>query len=127
MALEAGQAFVVSILTQLTGWVLPCMEFAWGDGLGFNPHPAHRLGATFAVCGCGKLMPVSILTQLTGWVLRGSVMSDLPRNVSILTQLTGWVLRRSRITRACMYYQFQSSPSSQAGCYPAGAFPLSGC
>ena len=60
---------------------------------GFNPHPAHRLGAT--------IVPKEFLIIF---------------KVSILTQLTGWVLR-DRQNGSALIGEFQSSPSSQAGCY----------
>ena len=64
-----------------------------GSASGFNPHPAHRLGATGAERSKGMSDIVSILTQLTGWVLRSVNCSFAAiDNVSILTQLTGWVL-----------------------------------
>mgnify|MGYP007069374649 CR=1 FL=1 len=83
----------VSILTQLTGWVLRkgrqgrsrrqefqsspssqagCYQYGMGgtlDGYSFNPHPAHRLGATALEGKKSEVPTVSILTQLTGWVL----------------------------------------------------------
>ena len=109
----------------------------------FNPHPAHRLGATLKFTKLTINPNVSILTQLTGWVLLSrasawvqaeevSILTQLTgwvlperlkgsprcRRVSILTQLTGWVL--PDLTAISRYLDgFQSSPSSQAGCYGA--------
>ena len=131
----------VSILTQHSGWVLPprrpaawsstaCFNPHPAQRLGaatrprrqrrrrsrFNPHPAQRLGAAIGAVVDHVVVGVSILTQHSGWVLPGRIACAIDiHHVSILTQHSGWVLRVAAM-EALLAEQFQSSPSTAAGC-----------
>ena len=119
--------------------------FSWMDGSlfgSFNPHPAHRPGATHNRKCEQRGYVVSILTRHTGRVLpepkralfRASAVSILTRHtgrvllltglsrihstqVSILTRHTGRVLPITAVEGITLT-TFQSSPGTQAGCYP---------
>ena len=131
----------VSILTQHSGWVLRCRPLLSALATCVSILTQHS-GWVLHLPGqppvtCPK---VSILTQHSGWVLLLLDVADGCRiAVSILTQHSGWVLRWGRRLRRCAttsfnphpaqrlgaaapvdqqlkLAQFQSSPSTAAGC-----------
>jgi hypothetical protein len=86
---------LVSILTRHTGRVLRVFTAIKTAPTGFNPHPAHRPGATHSQPPAQPQKMVSILTRHTGRVLRFiSVLAVVAAEVSILTRHTGRVLQQ---------------------------------